>query len=88
MTTNTGGSAFPFAIAVGGDAGIVTSDEMGVYGLSIRDYFAAKATQYDIRDYMYEYDSTGNTYVIGMKQIRTREEAKYAYADAMLKARG
>jgi len=45
MTTNTGGSAFPFAIAVGGDAGIVTSDEMGVYGLSIRDYFAAKAMQ-------------------------------------------
>jgi crotonobetainyl-CoA:carnitine CoA-transferase CaiB-like acyl-CoA transferase len=56
-------------------------------GMTLRDYFAAKASHSDILDYMYERDNTGNPYVIGMKQIRTREEAKYAYADAMLKAR-
>jgi len=78
MTTNTGGSAFPFAIAVGGDAGIVTSDEMGVYGLTIRDYFAARLMPQIMDETR---DSLSFSYA---------DAAKYAYlaADAMLKARG
>jgi hypothetical protein len=81
MTTNTGGSAFPMAFRW--DAPYEQCN-----GMTLRDYFAAKAVQSDIIDYMYEHSNTGSPHVIGMKQIRTREEAKYAYADAMLKARG
>ena len=79
MTTNTGGSAFPFAIAVGGDAGIVTSDEMGVYGLTIRDYFAAKAI---------EGACDGNGAPPYDSYCNYLAESAYKLADAMLKARG
>ena len=87
MTTNTGGSAFPSKKRIY-TAGYPTNEYVTVDGMTLRDYFAAKAVQSDIIDYMYKHSNTGSPHVIGMKQIRTREEAKYAYADAMLKARG
>lgn len=44
-------------------------------GISLRDYFAIHATDADIKKYL-----GGNT-------RRSREEARYAFADAMLKQR-
>ena len=48
-------------------------------GASLRDYFAARASEIDVTEHL----GTWN----GDKTIRTREEAKFAYADAMLAAR-
>ena len=51
-------------------------------GMDLRDYFAAKASEQDIQEHLWER-------VGGYGKIAscTREEAKYKYADAMLKAR-
>ena len=55
-------------------------------GMDLRDYFAAKATEQDVQEYMWQ--TTINTgHVLAKIQIRNREEARFAYADAMLKAR-
>lgn len=67
--------AFPQAPCVNPNGEVVTG---GYYsgeavGMSLRDYFAAKATDDDILEYMDE--------------GYTREEAKFAYADNMLRAR-
>lgn len=43
--TNTGGPAFPFSLHIGGSAGIVDAEECGAGGMTLRDYFAAKAMQ-------------------------------------------
>lgn len=52
--------------------------------MSLRDYFAAHATENDIEDnFGGQVDpQTGRCF-----NQRTREQAKYAYADAMLAAR-
>jgi hypothetical protein len=63
-------------------------------GMTLRDYFAAKATNEDINmhsmgswaQWVEELPSGRKEMKSGFKP-RTREEAKYAYADAMLKAR-
>ena len=65
------------------------------WGMTLRDYFAAKASEDDIAEHSrkgfiekYVFD-LGN----GRKELRnrearlTREQAKYRYADAMLAAR-
>lgn len=49
-------------------------------GMTLRDYFAAKATQEDIEKYLI-YSINGMTF------DRTREQAKFKYADQMLEAR-
>ena len=75
MTTNTGGPAFPIAIDIGQGVECHT-------GMTLRDYFAAKAM-------------TTMFYPAIMESIRTDEDldclkvAGFAYqmADAMLKAR-
>lgn len=52
----------------------------------LRDFFAAHATEQDIQKYQWEVaKNTG--YILIKHEVRTREEARYAYADAMLKAR-
>ena len=65
-------------------------------GMTLRDYFAAKASEEDIAKHIlknYQEEYIGETYE-GEKIIRkrqamwTREEARYRYADAMLRARG
>jgi hypothetical protein len=68
---NDGGPAFPYEYSEkwGGDA----QD-----GMSIRDYFAAHATEEDVRAHMYD---------DRLHQVCSREAARYRYADAMLKAR-
>lgn len=56
-----------------------------VAGMSLRDYFAIHANENDIKYYMKELESiTGG---IDKYIYRNREQAKYAYADAMIKER-
>jgi hypothetical protein len=55
---------------------IVCGDNaLGSKGMSLRDWFAGQASETDVLAHM-------------DREMITREEAKYAYADAMLKARG
>jgi hypothetical protein len=64
-------------------------------GMDLRDYFAAKATEQDIKNYEQDVgevitgkDSLGREWKRPEIIYYTREEAKYRYADAMMKARG
>lgn len=54
-------------------------------GMDLRDYFASKASESDIDQY--QWNTTVGYGIIGKTQVLTREEAKFAYADAMMKAR-
>jgi len=62
--------------------------------MTLRDYFAARATEEDIKHYersedgeMVGVDTLGTEWRRPRIIYHTREEAKYRYADAMLKAR-
>ena len=70
MSANDGGPAFPI---IGG-----TADYH--YGMTLRDYFAAKAMQGLIASHEEGYWWKCNTYTMGAKY-------SYRFADAMLKAR-
>jgi hypothetical protein len=77
---NAGGPAFPN----------ITPDMPinGSPGMSLRDYLAAHASEEDIEwhtEYSVVIDEETNE--IGMPDPLVRELARYAYADAMLKAR-
>lgn len=76
-----GGPAFPMNVLDQGESGRLLATET-VYGMSLRDYFAAHASESDVSMYVRIDNPDGS-----MFRSRTREEAKYAYADAMLKAR-
>ena len=83
--TNTGGPAFPYVCDADFDYGV---------GMTLRDYFAAKATEEDIQAHrdgvMAEHivdDGNGRKHIAHKSTRYTREQAKYRYADAMLKAR-
>ena len=70
---NDGGPAFPVP-------GLM--DDESFNGMSVRDYFAAKASGADIGEIMgshFDYDS--DVYTI------TRQQARYMHADAMLAER-
>ena len=63
-------------------------------GMTLRDYFAAKATEQDIKNYEQDEgkeisgtDSLGHEWKRREIIYYTREQAKYRYADAMMKAR-
>ena len=76
---NDGGPAFPVPMVPWQDGFI----NVECTGASLRDWFAANASENDIEHHnLGNLRSDGKTY-----NRRTREEAKYAYADAMLKAR-
>ena len=72
MTTDTGGPAFP----VPNDANV--NDQMG---MTLRDYFAAKAMESIISS-----DKYGGLIGVNRYEHRTAEDA-YKMADAMLEAR-
>lgn len=74
MNKETGGPAFPFSLHIGGKAGLVDAEECGAGGMSLRDYFAAKALQGMIAAGLK--GDWGNLAV-----------GAYAAADAMLEAR-
>ena len=68
----------------------------GSEGLLMRDYFAAKANEDDIAAHSlkgfkeeYVFDLGNGNKELRIREARwSREEAKYRYAGAMLKARG
>jgi hypothetical protein len=63
--------------------------------MTLRDYFAAKASEDDINEHVWKghtedfvtTDGYGNKTVIKRQAMWTREQAKYRYADAMIAAR-
>ena len=88
--TNTGGPAFPCDLAMY-DQEVVDA----MQGMTLRDYFAAKASEEDILQHIWKgFNETaiktapdGTKYETSIAARWTREQAKYRYADAMLKAR-
>lgn len=80
MTDKTGGPAFPVPPP--------TLDGCGGYsytagGMTLRDYFAAKAMQ----GLMQAYWDTHNEYASASSIIKCQAESAYEYADAMLAER-
>ncbi len=80
-------SAFPWAIDDG-------QKIVGNKGMTLRDYFAAKASEEDIKNFSCsEGEEITGTDTLGGNWKRheviyyTREQARYRHADAMLKAR-
>ena len=69
MTTNTGGAAFPYAAVHGCN---------GEYGMTLRDYFAARALQ-NFRDQIGSQSD--------QEWFDRIAEGAYRMADAMLRAR-
>jgi hypothetical protein len=84
---NTGGPAFPLNWEQKG--------EFWAFGMTLRDYFAAKATEDDLQPHIWKgFNETkvkvaqdGRKYEVSLPAVFTREEAKYRYADAMMEAR-
>ncbi len=72
---------------------------MNLNQITIRDYFAATASEADIQNHRFPLNaktkwehysdgiSEGSRQVYDPKDKRTREQAKYAYADTMLAVR-
>jgi len=87
---NTGGPAFPKAALDPWNRHLEVSS-----GMTLRDYFAAKASEDDINEHVWKghtedfvtTDGYGNKTVIKRQAMWTREQAKYRYADAMIAAR-
>lgn len=81
MSKETGGNAFPYSgvHSFQGRGGITVDDR----GMSLRDYFAAKAMQAIVRRY------DGHSFGGGSESPQYKELSDDAYciADAMLKAR-
>jgi len=84
MSRDTGGPAFP------------RTQWPNETGMTLRDYFAAKASEKDIEywipkgytETVIQRDHNGNCYETRQVATWTREQARYRYADAMLKVRG
>ena len=73
-------------------SGVVVPDEDG---FTVRDYFAIHASDEDVAAHMQgplepkqQTDMMGREMVVSAPSRRTREQARYAFADEMLKARG
>lgn len=72
--TNTGGSAFPICV--------LGETLKGQEGMTLRDYFAAKAMQAAISGHIAHYGHDDYFY-----SVKTIASYSYEMADAMLKAR-
>ena len=76
---NDGGPAFPVPM-VPWEGGFINVE---CTGMTLRDWFAGHASEQDIEEHTIgDLRGSGRSY-----NNRSREQAKYAYADAMLKAR-
>ena len=75
--------AFPKVNVLVDNDNVIESDSRD--GMDLRDYFATHATTVDIERYVFK--TTANYGSFSQSQIRTVEQAKYDYADAMMKAR-
>ena len=88
-----GGPAFPSVMSEETKEGVKV--EATFYGATLRDYFAAKASEEDIekwrpKGYNEEYvieTPEGRKKICSRAAMYTREQAKYRYADAMIEAR-
>jgi hypothetical protein len=77
---NDGGPAFPVPDTYHPNGQV----QFGSSGMSLRDYFAAHASEQDIEEHLGGKISPKT----GRKMdCLSREKAKFAYADAMIKAR-
>ena len=83
---NDGGPAFPCGpsgMSISYDDGRTEHQYPGSPGVSLRDWLASHASEQDIEDHtLGDLRDDGRSY-----NHRSREQAKYAYADAMLRAR-
>ena len=79
--SNTGGPAFPTPKIVVNEQGQITGFAVDADGMTLRDYFAAKAMQADMSTYSEDliYESS--------EWFEARAEKWYGVADAMLKVR-
>ena len=89
MAINDGGPAFPQPLTMH-PSGVMDypSNGWGMGGMTMRDYFAAHATKMDVdthRGMETHRSKVDGELVITFKY--TYEQARYAYADAMLAAR-
>ena len=84
-TTNTGGPAFPMP----GMSGLPNDGFIyGQDGMTLRDYFAAKANEEDIRSQAEVLrDKMMKDHGVGVLPDNWRSISRYMHADTMLKAR-
>ena len=78
MKTNTGGAAFPYAAVHGCN---------GEYGMTLRDYFAAKAMQACIPHRRNQFKTDNEDLDDWEEYFRFIADEAYEIADAMLEAR-
>ena len=84
-TPKDGGPAFPQPIhKLNFDTTPDDFDETGRGGMTLRDWFAAQATDEDIRQFTEVFKSQQGH---GTFDLTSRTEARYKFADAMLKER-
>ncbi len=67
------------------DGNSIIKEEITSGGMDLRDYFAAIASEQDIDKY--QWNTTVGYGIVSKIEACSREEAKYKYADAMMKAR-
>jgi len=80
MSKNDGGSAFPLPMVLNEVGNIVTSDEYARCGMSLRDYFAAKALLAVETPTPYNMKPNEST-------AKFKSRRAYAIADAMIAER-
>lgn len=85
MSKDNGGPAFPGKRVVK-DAAWEGSRDVFTDGMTLRDYFAAKATEEDIQ-YQIRKLAPRNGFGEVMESSLCRSHARYAHADSMLEAR-
>ena len=87
---NDGGPAYPRTNEGICDNGYVGFLD-GYDGMTLRDWFAGRATEEDVRKHQKREWVKGGLGICGngyWTNITSRETAKYAYADEMIKTRG
>ena len=83
---NDGGPAFPIpAVGTGDPRDGMT---VGASGMTLRDYFAAAATEKDIQEFIPATCGEADQFRQKHGFLPSRQWARYCHADAMLKARG
>jgi len=80
-TINNGGPAFPMGYHPEGN----NADH---FGMTLRDYFAAAATEKDIQEFIPATCGEADQFRQKHGFLPSRQWARYCHADVMLKARG
>ena len=85
MTVDNGGPAFPQSmVCTEGGGGIVTSDELDLGGMTLRDYFAAQSIRAALMKAQHNFAYDGVELELDWPHIAS---SAYDAADAMLAAR-